>query len=156
MPTGLFRSPLALGMPARGPPPFFFIGLHEVRNMLAALIDRGSRKARCRGRQEVLFGRTVRQSSRSPDNKRKARCTTRKMDIIYNRSFADYCDRYFEDVTQIKPMTYDVLTRRPVPVFPFLVGRMRVFGVPAREIDRDPGGSGGKARFVGELRLSES
>lgn len=36
-------------------------------------------------------------------------------------------------------MTYDVLTRRPVPVRAFLVGRPKLLGVPARETEREPG-----------------
>ena len=56
-----------------------------------------------------------------------------------------------------KSMTYDVLTRRPVPVLGFLVGRLNALGVPARETERDPGAiSGLNESNVGELRESES
>lgn len=40
-------------------------------------------------------------------------------------------------------MTYDVLTRRPEPVFALLVGRFAAFGVPARDVDTDPGAMSG-------------
>jgi hypothetical protein len=56
-------------------------------------------------------------------------------------------------------MTYDVLTRRPDPVFCFLVGRLAaVVGVPARDEGREsPGGNGGlKASSVGELPSSDA
>jgi hypothetical protein len=54
-------------------------------------------------------------------------------------------------------MTYDVLTRRPVPVFAFLAGRLERLGVPARDADSDPGArSGWNESSVGELWLSES
>jgi hypothetical protein len=54
-------------------------------------------------------------------------------------------------------MTYDDLTRRPEPVFSFLVGRLKLFGVPARETEREPGAtSGWNESNVGELRSSES
>lgn len=57
-----------------------------------------------------------------------------------------------EAVTMRKSMTYEVLTRRPVPVFAFLPGRPAVVGVPARETDRDPGArSGWNESSVGEL-----
>ena len=47
-------------------------------------------------------------------------------------------------------MTYDVLTRRPVPVFAFLVGRLNVVGVPARDAERDPGAKiCGKSKVCG-------
>lgn len=57
-----------------------------------------------------------------------------------------------------KLMTYDVLTRRPDPVFCFLVDRLAAVGVPARDDGREsPGGNGGlKASSVGELPSSEA
>jgi hypothetical protein len=42
-----------------------------------------------------------------------------------------------------KLMTYDVLTRRPLPDFAFLVGRFNALGVPAREAETEPGARSG-------------
>src|SRR6187402_3829677 len=55
-------------------------------------------------------------------------------------------------------MTYDVLTRRPEPVFGFLVGRLKLLGVPARDEAREPPGarSGRNSSRVGELSSSDS
>jgi hypothetical protein len=65
LPTGLFRSPLARGMPARVPPPFFFIGLQKEVNMLALLIDREAGKRTVGEGEEGFLGRTVRHASRT-------------------------------------------------------------------------------------------
>ena len=65
LPTGLFRSPLARGMPARVPPPFFFIGLQKEVNMLALMIDREAGKRTVGEGEEGFLGRTVRHASRT-------------------------------------------------------------------------------------------
>jgi hypothetical protein len=54
-------------------------------------------------------------------------------------------------------MTYDDLTRRPVPVFPFLVGRDWALGVAARDDGVEPGARWGwKPSAVGELSVFSS
>lgn len=53
--------------------------------------------------------------------------------------------------------TYDVFTRRPVPVFGFRTGLPKALGVPARDTLNEPGArSGWNESSVGELWLSDS
>jgi hypothetical protein len=96
LPTGLFRSPLARGMPARVPPPFFFIGLQKEVNMLALLIDREAGKRTVGEGEEGFLGRSVRHASRTyPSSKTEGSMhnATVKFFFFGSLKLADCCDR---------------------------------------------------------------
>lgn len=92
-------------------------------------------------RKTSLMGRTVRQHQQ---HSRHRKGCFQALACCHDLAQMNRTTQVMKSIREVKLlMTYDVLTRNPVPVLPFLVDRLNIFGVPARETDNEPGAISG-------------